>query len=423
MELKVSVDGVQRVVCGVTEKTTCQEVVIALAQALGRTGRYTLKEKFKEYERSVSPGELLLESLAKYGQQSREVQLALHHSSPALVLEDLRSHVPLRKVDRGGCQSSDVLHRQSQPPLSCLRLQGDTPQVVEDKRLNCKSLTMVEEARGWLQSLGRSGRQQHVQEKGKGFSIEKTEEAISFKDHTPFPGVLQEVGNCKQTMFAKHQQRVSFLYEQSGSRRAWGCVEGQNDNGQQANTKEEAPCVKPGGEELRAVLQQQARLLELQAHIYSMDVQIHELEEKVGSHQNPPMWQHLVEEEEEEEEQQLEYWENELRAEEGYEKDLQKQFLEMKQRAAECKARLEEYKLQLQGLGEDKCCPRGDLSPPVVCIPTSSKGVMAASGTEDILYQATHCPSSRPEELRETWARTTALHCAEVMLHLSSTRV
>lgn len=35
MEVKVSVDGILRVVCGVTEETTCQEVVIALAQALG----------------------------------------------------------------------------------------------------------------------------------------------------------------------------------------------------------------------------------------------------------------------------------------------------------------------------------------------------------------------------------------------------
>ena len=35
MELKVWVDGVQRIVCGVTEFTTCQEVVIALAQAIG----------------------------------------------------------------------------------------------------------------------------------------------------------------------------------------------------------------------------------------------------------------------------------------------------------------------------------------------------------------------------------------------------
>lgn len=37
MELKVWVDGVQRVVCGVNEKTTCQEVVIALAQAMEET--------------------------------------------------------------------------------------------------------------------------------------------------------------------------------------------------------------------------------------------------------------------------------------------------------------------------------------------------------------------------------------------------
>lgn len=35
MEVKVFVDGIPRVVCGVTEETSCQEVVIALAQALG----------------------------------------------------------------------------------------------------------------------------------------------------------------------------------------------------------------------------------------------------------------------------------------------------------------------------------------------------------------------------------------------------
>lgn len=45
MELKVWVDGVQRIVCGVTEFTTCQEVVIALAQAIGKlkTTYYTIK--------------------------------------------------------------------------------------------------------------------------------------------------------------------------------------------------------------------------------------------------------------------------------------------------------------------------------------------------------------------------------------------
>lgn len=42
MELKVSVDGIQRVICGVTEMTTCQEVVIALAQALGKLTHCTV---------------------------------------------------------------------------------------------------------------------------------------------------------------------------------------------------------------------------------------------------------------------------------------------------------------------------------------------------------------------------------------------
>ena len=57
MELKVSVDGHQRVVCGINEKTNVQEVVIALAQATGRVGRYTLVEKWRNSERLLPPSE------------------------------------------------------------------------------------------------------------------------------------------------------------------------------------------------------------------------------------------------------------------------------------------------------------------------------------------------------------------------------
>lgn len=46
MELKVWVDGVQRIVCGVTEVTTCQEVVIALAQAIGKWTRWVSEIKW-----------------------------------------------------------------------------------------------------------------------------------------------------------------------------------------------------------------------------------------------------------------------------------------------------------------------------------------------------------------------------------------
>ncbi|CAG0892445.1 unnamed protein product [Cyprideis torosa] len=57
MELKVWVEGIQRIVCGVNEKTTCQDVVYALAQATGKTGRFTLVERWRNNERLLAPME------------------------------------------------------------------------------------------------------------------------------------------------------------------------------------------------------------------------------------------------------------------------------------------------------------------------------------------------------------------------------
>uniref|UniRef100_A0A674PDL2 Ras association domain family member 11 n=1 Tax=Takifugu rubripes TaxID=31033 RepID=A0A674PDL2_TAKRU len=109
MEVKVFVDGVSRVVCGVTEETTCQDVVIALAQALGQPGRYTLRETFKDFERCMSPGERLLETLEKYGEQAKEVRLTLHHNGPSDAGARMR---------RGS--GTLTLHRQSLPPFSLI---------------------------------------------------------------------------------------------------------------------------------------------------------------------------------------------------------------------------------------------------------------------------------------------------------------
>lgn len=43
MELKVWVDGVVRVVCGLTLDTSCKAVVIALAQSLGNPHHITVQ--------------------------------------------------------------------------------------------------------------------------------------------------------------------------------------------------------------------------------------------------------------------------------------------------------------------------------------------------------------------------------------------
>ncbi|XP_072527058.1 ras association domain-containing protein 7b [Salminus brasiliensis] len=82
MELKVWVDGVQRVVCGLSEETSCQDVVIALAQAIGQTGRYVLIQKLRDSERQLLANECPLESLAKLGQLSTEVQFILRRTGP-----------------------------------------------------------------------------------------------------------------------------------------------------------------------------------------------------------------------------------------------------------------------------------------------------------------------------------------------------
>ncbi|KAF5903336.1 ras association domain-containing protein 8-like [Clarias magur] len=83
MELKVWVDGVVRVVCGLSEETSCQDVVIALAQAIGQTGRYVLIQRLRDTERQLLATERPLESLAKFGQQSNEVQFYLRRTGPS----------------------------------------------------------------------------------------------------------------------------------------------------------------------------------------------------------------------------------------------------------------------------------------------------------------------------------------------------
>uniref|UniRef100_A0A1B0CS66 Putative cell growth/differentiation regulator n=1 Tax=Lutzomyia longipalpis TaxID=7200 RepID=A0A1B0CS66_LUTLO len=80
MELKVWVEGIQRIVCGVTEATTCQDVVFALAHATGKVGRFTLIERWRNNERLLAPTENPLKILMKWGEYSSDVQFILQRS-------------------------------------------------------------------------------------------------------------------------------------------------------------------------------------------------------------------------------------------------------------------------------------------------------------------------------------------------------
>ncbi|XP_070761155.1 ras association domain-containing protein 7-like isoform X2 [Enoplosus armatus] len=84
MELKVWVDGVVRVVCGLSLNTSCQDVVVALAQAIGQTGRYIMVLKFRGTERQLVADDCPLQHLAQLGQLAAEVQFILWRTGPSL---------------------------------------------------------------------------------------------------------------------------------------------------------------------------------------------------------------------------------------------------------------------------------------------------------------------------------------------------
>ncbi|KAG8438560.1 hypothetical protein GDO86_004939 [Hymenochirus boettgeri] len=208
MELKVWVDGVQRIVCGVTELTTCQEVVIALAQAIGRTGRYTLIEKWRETERHLAPHENPVISLNKWGQYASDVQLILRRTGPSLgerPTSDSITHVPER-----------TLYRQSLPPLAKLRPQNDRSlRRREPKR---KSLTFTGGAKGLIDIFGKgkeSEFRQRVLSNCKP-SAEELKKLVHLQNEKLFSLEKQLESNEAETKF--WEQKAKSMLDQELSR-------------------------------------------------------------------------------------------------------------------------------------------------------------------------------------------------------------
>uniref|UniRef100_A0A3Q2XGF9 Ras association domain-containing protein 8-like n=1 Tax=Hippocampus comes TaxID=109280 RepID=A0A3Q2XGF9_HIPCM len=234
MEIKVSVDGLPRLVCGVTDETTCQEVVTVLAQALGQPGRYMLRETFKDFERCMAPAERPLEMLKKYGEHAKDVQLTLLHSGPSV---------------------SDEMSRAK--------------------------------AWEWLENLGKT-------------QVYST--------------------SCDQEKNKKSKKtRAEKL-----------------DSFSNSNSEDEKNHLR------ETIICQLSYLQKLQVQIGCVDNEILELEESERTREE----QKLIEEEME----QIRFWENELKAEEEFERDLQNQFHDMKAKVVDCKAKLEDYKNEMQKL-------------------------------------------------------------------------
>lgn len=290
MELKVWVDGVQRIVCGVTEFTTCQEVVIALAQAIGRTGRYTLIEKWRETERHLSPHENPVVSLNKWGQYAGDVQLILQRTGPSASerpASDGRARVP----ERG-------FYRQSLPPLAKLRPSG-TDRSLRRREPKRKSLTFTGGARGLRDIFGRSRDAEAKQPQPRGVSLNLCR--LGGVGVASVPGSpSRELSRLVQLQRDKLQALESRLLGCEAELRDWEEAAGEVDEG--ANVEEEL-----------LLLEQQVRRNNAE----------------------------MVEEE---------FWQNELQIEHESERQLRQQLVELQGRVRDCEAELSEYSAHMQSM-------------------------------------------------------------------------
>lgn len=320
------VDGVQRIVCGVTEVTTCQEVVIALAQAIGRTGRYTLIEKWRETERHLAPHENPVVSLNKWGQYASDVQLVLQRTGPSLSERPTSDGISGRVPERG-------LYRQSLPPLAKLRPPGFDRSLKrrEPKR---KSLTFTGGARGIrdIFTKSRSGdsdgkhNPHHPHHRAStpiahAYPLASTAAAMGHARNgalTPIPtaligGPAQELSRLVQLQKEKLCALESRLQNCEVEMQAWL-------DGTEAGVG--GPLNEEDEEDLEAREKEEEELLRLEQQLRRNEAEM----------------------------QEEEFWENELQIERESERQLREQLQELRARMQECESRLAEYLARIQGM-------------------------------------------------------------------------
>lgn len=306
MELKVWVDGVQRIVCGVTEFTTCQEVVIALAQAIGRTGRYTLIEKWRETERHLAPHENPVVSLNKWGQYASDVQLILQRTGPS-VSERPTSDGHSRVPERG-------FYRQSLPPLAKLRPSG-TDRSLKRREPKRKSLTFTAGAKGLRDIFGKSrdAEAKHPQQRGVSLNLSR----VGGVGVASVPGSpARELSRLVQLQRDKLQALESRLLGCEAELRDWEDTAGEANEG--GNLEEE--------------------LLLLEQQMRRNDAEIEEEE----------------------------FWQNELQIEAESERQLRQQLAELQGGVRDCEAKLSEYLARIQtmetGLEQERLQQEAELN-------------------------------------------------------------
>lgn len=437
----------------------------------GQPGRYTLRETFKDFERCMSPGERLLETLEKYGEQAKEVQLQLRHSG-ASVWEDMsrakagryQPCPPLRRKDAGARtrrgSGTPSLHRQSLPPMSCSRQEAG-PQKEDAKKPKRKSLTLVEEAWEWLESLGKGMVYSTASEKESNRRSHKRNSLdgslMAGKENS---GLQKSKGKGQKSGTSDLDQQTSCcLGSQTRPKESKRAKKGQEEHLVDLYRATSAAGKEEKNQLRETIVCQLSCLQDLQLQIASVDAHVSELEGKQRARRASQEAQRRFAEEEME---QIRFWENELEAEEGYEKELERQFLELKAKALECKSRLEEYRREMQGLSlfatqlvqeDPEAGSEGATSLPGISAEDGKQGQSDPDGNvninrkllpgEDLRSSPALLPPSPikerrptgPTELREWWtrwskaqssqsqAKKVVVHRSELTIYLGSTKV
>ena len=126
-ELRVWVEGDERVIRGVNENTTSENVMVALASATGKSGKFALLEKWRNFERILPRNGKPLMCLRMWGTHCNEVEFILKDNSD----NSLKGHV----VESLKHEINDTSSTRDLSQMSYHRSSLETFQLIQARRL------------------------------------------------------------------------------------------------------------------------------------------------------------------------------------------------------------------------------------------------------------------------------------------------
>lgn len=134
------VEGQPRLISGITEATNCQDIIFALAHATNRVGKFSLVEKWRTSERSLSPQDQPIKILNKWGEYASDVQFILRcvDGSPEGPIKPPRHYTESNLPESTASHSLDLSFNEGNQPAKPYFISAASP-VPESGTLQNKS--------------------------------------------------------------------------------------------------------------------------------------------------------------------------------------------------------------------------------------------------------------------------------------------